>query len=124
MDGSARGMSSRQDVASGWRRLLPRASVVGAAVVLATTGVLWGAGGRVATVQAGCMIYVGAGDDIANGHDLNDDSKRYPEQLVNDHIKTPGWCLYNQGKNGQTSSAFITDGGLSNAYNMRPDLLT
>jgi hypothetical protein len=117
-------MSSRQDVASGWRRLLPRASVVGAAVVLATTGVLWGAGGRVATVQAGCMIYVGAGDDIANGHDLNDDSKRYPEQLVNDHIKTPGWCLYNQGKNGQTSSAFITDGGLSNAYNMRPDLLT
>jgi hypothetical protein len=43
---------------------------------------------------------------------------------VNDHIKSPGWCLYNQGKNGQTSSAFLTQGGVANAYNMRPDFLT
>src|SRR6185369_16084416 len=54
----------------------------------------------------------------------NDNAKRYPERLLADHLKSPGWCLYNQGKNGQTSSAFITAGGLSNAYNMRPDLLT
>src|SRR6476661_957214 len=77
-----------------------------------------------AEAAAGCRIYVAAGDDIPAGHDLNDNSKRYPEQLVSDHIKSPGWCLFNQGKNGQTSSAFITGGGLANAYNMRPDLLT
>lgn len=118
-------MRSRQGVAWQRPRLVPRASVVGAALLVALAGFAWGGiNGRAATVQAGCMIYVGAGDDVTNGHDLNDDSKRYPEQLVNDHIKTPGWCLYNQGKNGQTSSAFITDGGLSKAYNMRPDLLT
>ena len=73
---------------------------------------------------AGCRIYVASGDDIPNGHDLNDDAKRYPEKLLEDHLKSPGWCLYNQGKNGQTSSAYISGGGLSNAYNMRPDLLT
>lgn len=73
---------------------------------------------------AGCKIYVAAGDDIPAGHDLNDNAKRYPERMLADHVKSPGWCLYNQGKNAQTSSAFITQGGLANAYNMRPDLLT
>ena len=73
---------------------------------------------------AGCRIYVASGDDIPNGHDLNDDSSRYPEKLLADHLKSPGWCLYNQGKNGQTSSSYISGGGLSSAYNMRPDLLT
>ena len=78
----------------------------------------------VASAAAGCRVYVAAGDDIPAGHDLNDDASRYPEQLLNDHLKSPGWCVYNQGKNGQTSSSFITGGGLSSAYNMRPDLLT
>ena len=77
-----------------------------------------------AEAAAGCRIYVAAGDDIPAGHDLNDDSKRYPEQLNKDHLISPGWCVYNQGKNGQTSSAFITGGGMANMYNMRPDLLT
>ncbi len=77
-----------------------------------------------AEAAAGCRIYVAGGDDIPNGHDLNDNAKRYPEQLNKDHLISPGWCLYNQGKNGQTSSAFISGGGLANAYNMRPDLLT
>jgi hypothetical protein len=77
-----------------------------------------------AEAATGCRIYVASGDDIPAGHDLNDDAKRYPEKLVEDHIKAPGWCVYNQGKNGQTSSAYITGGGLSSAYNMRPDLLT
>src|SRR5215471_13578078 len=77
-----------------------------------------------AGAAAGCRIYVASGDDYTNGNALNDDTSRYPEQLLADHIKSPGWCLYNQGKNGQTSSAFITGGGLANAYNMRPDLLT
>ena len=77
-----------------------------------------------ASALAGCRIYVASGDDIPNGHDLNDDSSRYPEKLLADHLKSPGWCLFNQGKNGQTSSSYITGGGLSSAYNMRPDLLT
>src|SRR5438876_8096678 len=61
-----------------------------------------------ANALAGCRIYVASGDDIAAGHDLNDDTKRYPEQLLNDHIKSPGWCLYNQAKNSQTSSSYIS----------------
>src|SRR6476659_8711393 len=77
-----------------------------------------------ANALAGCRIYVASGDDIPNGHDLNDDASRYPEKLLADHLKSPGWCLFNQGKNGQTSSSFISGGGLSSAYNMRPDLLT
>lgn len=97
---------------------------MGAAAVLAVSSLAAGLGAPIPTAQAGCNIYVAAGDDIANGHDLNDDSSRYPEKLLADHIKSPGWCLYNQGKNGQTSSSFINDGGLSNAYNKRPDLLT
>jgi hypothetical protein len=72
----------------------------------------------------GCRIYVASGDDIPNGHDLNDNSKRYPEQLLANHLISPGWCLYNQGSNGQTSSSYLTGGGLANAYNQRPDLLT
>jgi hypothetical protein len=77
-----------------------------------------------ASALAGCRIYVASGDDIAGGNALNDDTKRYPDQLLNDHLKSPGWCLYNQGKNGQTSSTYISGGGLASAYNMRPDLLT
>jgi hypothetical protein len=73
---------------------------------------------------AGCRIYVASGDDVTNGRELDDDARRYPEQLVEDHIKTPGWCLFNQGKDGQTSSTYISGGGLASAYNMRPDLLT
>src|SRR5262245_34427961 len=77
-----------------------------------------------AGAAAGCRIYVASGDDYTNGNALNDDNSRYPEQLLADHIKSPGWCLYNQGKNGQTSSSYITGGGLASAYNMRPDFLT
>lgn len=73
---------------------------------------------------AGCKIYVASGDNVTNGDKMNDNAKRYPEQLVANKIKTPGWCLYNQAKNGQTSSSYISGGGLSIAYNMRPDLLT
>jgi hypothetical protein len=101
--------------------------VVAALVALLAATVAWTVTTSTAPIvdaAAGCRIYVAAGDDIPAGHDLNDNSKRYPEQLLNDHIKSPGWCLFNQGKNGQTSSAFITGGGLANAYNMRPDFLT
>jgi len=58
---------------------------------------------------------VASGDDLANGKDLNDNSKRYPEQLLADHIKAPGWCLFNQAKSGQTSATYISGGGLASA---------
>jgi hypothetical protein len=106
------------------RGLLSRALSAGVAVVIAAAAVASGVPGRVPAALAGCNIYVAAGDDVTNGHDLNDDSARYAEKLLEDHLVSPGWCLYNQGKDGQTSSKFITEGGLANAYNMRPDLLT
>jgi len=119
-------MRSRQAVPVQWRGLLSRASVVGAAFILAIAGLAWGIDRNVpaASAATGCRILVAAGDDIPHGHDLNDDSSRYPDKLLADHLVEPGWCLYNQGKDGHTSSDFITGGGLSNAYNMRPDLLT
>ena len=95
------------------------------AVIL--TGVIWSPAslGAVQSAEAaGCRIYVGVGDDIPAGHDLNDDDKRYPDQLLKYHLISPGWCLYNQGANELTSSKFISDGGLANAYNKRPDLIT
>jgi hypothetical protein len=93
-------------------------AIAGVAVLLALSTA------PTASALAGCRIYVAAGDDIPNGHDLNSDSSRYPEKLLADHLIAPGWCLYNQGKNGQTSSSFISGGGMANSYNMRPDLLT
>ena len=79
---------------------------------------------RPATAAAGCRIYVASGDDVTNGKEMDDNASRYAEQLIADHIKSPGWCLCNQGKNGQTSSSYITGGGMASAYNMRPDFQT
>ncbi len=108
---------------SSWTRRI--ATLVVGVIVLAAAAWTPVAGDSVTPAEAaGCRIYVAAGDDIPAGHDLNDDSARYPEQLLEDHLGDPGWCVYNQAKNGETSKKFITDGGLSKAYNMRPDLLT
>jgi lysophospholipase L1-like esterase len=113
------------------RRLARRGAILGGGllVLLVLASAAWFAGGRGADLAtsaeaAGCKIYVAAGDNVTNGDAMNDNANRYPEKLLADHIKSPGWCLYNQGKNGQTSATFITGGGLANAYNMRPDLLT
>ncbi|MCF6376438.1 hypothetical protein L2K70_02375 [Nocardioides KLBMP 9356] len=73
---------------------------------------------------AGCRIYVASGDDVTNGKELDDNAKRYPERLLEDHLGSPGWCVYNQGKNGVTSATYISGGSMSSAYNMRPDLHT
>jgi hypothetical protein len=95
------------------------------AFVLATSVfTLSSASAPLADAAAGCRIYVASGDDVTNGKAMDDNSSRYAEQLIADHIKSPGWCLFNQGKNGQTSSSYVTGGGLSSAYNMRPDFLT
>jgi len=117
-------MAEQNDRRDGGR--LPRWVAVAALVVL-VTGVAWtplAPGGVAAAQAAGCRIYVAAGDDIPAGHDLNDNDKRYPDQLLADHLVSPGWCLYNQGANEQTSLKFIQQGGLANAYNKRPDLIT
>jgi hypothetical protein len=108
------------------RGLRARASTLGVAALFAASFAftLSPAGAPTVDAAAGCRIYVASGDDIPGGHDLNDDSKRYPEQLLEDHLISPGWCVYNQGTNGETSSDFITGGGLAKAYNQRPDLYT
>lgn len=106
--------------------LIRRLAATGALVVL-LSGATWSpvSPGNIGSAQAaGCRIYVAGGDDIPAGHDLNDDSKRYPEKLSKDHLGEPGWCVYNQGANEQTSLKFINEGGLASAYNKQPDLVT
>jgi hypothetical protein len=98
-------------------------AVIAALAVLAALTVA-GAGTSPARAAAGCRIYVASGDDIPAGNKLDDNSKRYPEQLLADHLHSPGWCLFNQGKNGVTSSSYISSGPMSQAYTMRPDLHT
>ena len=102
-----------------------RLGALSMAFVLATSVfTVSSASAPLADAAAGCRIYVASGDDVTNGKAMDDNASRYAEQLIADHIKSPGWCLFNQGKNGQTSSSYITGGGLSSAYNMRPDFLT
>lgn len=93
-------------------------------LVVAMVAVLVAPQGGSMVEAAGPKVYVASGDDIPAGHDLNSDSSRYPERLLADHLGSPGWVVYNQGKNGTTSSNYISGGLLASAYNMRPDLLT
>jgi hypothetical protein len=113
------------------RTRFPTLQLLGAAAIVALALVMGlapsdGARKRASNAEAatGCRIYVASGDNVTNGDAMNDNDSRYPEKLLADRIKAPGWCLYNQGKNEQTSSSFITGGGLASAYNKRPDLLT
>jgi hypothetical protein len=73
----------------------------------------------------GCGLhYVAAGDDIPAGHDVST-SERYPDKLVDSHLKTWGaWCEYDIAKNGTTSATYISDGQLATTWNDRPDLIT
>jgi hypothetical protein len=102
-----------------------RVPVLGLAVVLSVLAAIT-VSARPAPVDAsaGCRIYVASGDAVTFGKDLDDDAARYPEKLLEEHLIAPGWCLFNQGKDGQTSATYISGGGLSSAYNKRPDLLT
>lgn len=97
------------------------AAAVATAFALVTAGI---AGTPAAQGAAGCRIYVASGDDVTVGRDLDDNAARYPEQLLEDHLKAPGWCVYNQGKKGVTTATYITGGSMSSAYTMRPDLHT
>ena len=103
------------------RRYAARAAML-AILPLVCAGVL--SGTPAAEAAAGCRIYVASGDDFPAGNALNDNPSRFPEQLLADHLVAPGWCLYNQGKNGTTSSGYLSGGLAASAYNMRPDLHT
>jgi hypothetical protein len=77
-------------------------------------------------VQAqGCGLrFVATGDDIPAGHDVSQ-SERYPDHLLNDHLKKWGaWCEYDIAQNGTTSPTEITGGQLAQTWNYRPDLIT
>src|SRR3954471_8831663 len=78
-----------------------------------------------AYAQVGCGLhYVAAGDDIPAGHDVSE-SERYPNKLVDAHLKTWGaWCEYDIAKNGATSSSYISETQLATTWNDRPDLIT
>jgi len=83
--------------------------------------------GRPSTVAyaQGCGLrYVAAADDIPAGHDVSE-SERYPNHLIEDHMKKWGaWCEYDIATNGTTSSTYITGGQLAQTWNYRPDLIT
>ncbi|HMF99366.1 MAG TPA: hypothetical protein VKE96_33935 [Vicinamibacterales bacterium] len=73
----------------------------------------------------GCGLhYVAAADDIPAGHDVSE-SQRYPNHLIDDHLKKWGaWCEYDIAQNGTTSNTYITGGQLASTWNDRPDLIT
>ncbi|HEY0592455.1 MAG TPA: hypothetical protein VGF40_11850 [Thermoanaerobaculia bacterium] len=73
----------------------------------------------------GCGLhYVAAGDAITAGKEVTE-SERYPNQLVERHLKTWGaWCLYDIAKDETTSQTYITGGQLAQTWNYRPDLIT
>src|SRR5262245_60783681 len=91
--------------------------------VLATSTVL----DRPSTIAhaQGCGLrYVAAADDIPAGHDV-EESERYPNHLMDDHLKKWGaWCEFDIAKNATTSSTYITGGQLAQTWNYRPDLIT
>ena len=51
--------------------------------------------------------YVAGGDHIPAGHEVSE-SERYPSHLLNDHLATYGFCLFNIAQNDTTSSTYIT----------------
>src|SRR5688572_13809935 len=70
--------------------------------------------------------YVAGGDHIPAGHEV-EENERYPNHLVEDHLKKWGpWCVYVTAENEATSSQYISGGNqqLSQAWNLRPDLIT
>jgi hypothetical protein len=67
--------------------------------------------------------YVAGGDHIPAGHEV-EDSERYPSHLLNDHLATYGFCLFNIAEDDTTSASYITDGQLADTWNLRPDFIT
>src|SRR3990170_4583203 len=67
--------------------------------------------------------YVAGGDHYPAGHEVSQD-ERYPNHLLDDHLATYGYCLFNTSQNETKSSTFITGGQLAQTWNLRPDLIT
>jgi hypothetical protein len=67
---------------------------------------------------------VAGGDHYPAGHDIQE-SERYPNHLLEDHLKKWGsWCNYDIAKNETTSATYISGGQLAQTWNLRPDLIT
>ena len=67
---------------------------------------------------------VAGGDHYPSGHDI-EEAERYPNHLLEDHLKKWGpWCSYDIAKEGTTSTTYITEGQLAQTWNLRPDLIT
>jgi hypothetical protein len=67
---------------------------------------------------------VAGGDHYPAGHEI-EESERYPNHLLEDHLKKWGpWCNYDIAKDGTTSTTYITGGQLAQTWNLRPDLIT
>jgi hypothetical protein len=98
--------------------------IIAAAVVAAAVFTLDSAPTVVLEAQDCARRYVSAGDDIPFGHDVSN-TERFPNHLVEDHLKKWGpWCNYSVAANGTTSSSEITGGQLSQTWNLRPDLIS
>src|SRR5215213_5872587 len=70
--------------------------------------------------------YVAGGDHIPAGHEV-EENERYPNHLLEDHLKKWGpWCVYDTAENEATSAQYISGGNqqLSQAWNLRADLIT
>jgi hypothetical protein len=78
----------------------------------------------VAEAQGCGLRYVAAADDIPAGRDVSE-SERYPNHLMDDHLKKWGaWCEYDIAQKSTTSSTYITQVQLAQTWNYRPDLIT
>src|SRR5262249_18064608 len=113
LTGRERSMKMHRMVASG---LVASAAAVATAALVAPQPVLR---------ARGCGLHsVAAADDIPAGHDVSE-SQRYPNHLMDDHLKKWGaWCEYDIAHNGTTSNTYITGGQLATTWNDRPDLIT
>jgi hypothetical protein len=98
---------------------IARASLVALGLLLIAI-----AADRRAEAQGCGLRYVATGDDVPAGHDVSE-SERFPNHLVDDHLKKWGvWCEYDVAKNGTTSVTEISGGQLAQTWNYRPDLIT
>ena len=121
VDKTADGSRRKRTTRSTFARLTTGAAVALFLMIPAATGE------RLAPVLSaqGCGLrYVAAADDIPAGHDVSE-SERYPDHLMEDHLKKWGsWCEWDIAQNATTSATYISQGQLAQTWNYRPDLIT
>ena len=101
------------------------ASVAALALVIGSIAILASPGESYAIEAEGTCgkKYVAGGDHYPAGHEVSQD-ERYPNHMLDDHVATYGYCLFNTSANDTTSSTFITGGQLATTWNLRPDFIT